>query len=394
MPSFVPPTRLLLGPGPSPVHPDVLAALAAPTLGHLDPAFVTLMDTVRAQLQDAFQTANAFTIPISGPGTAGMEAAVVNLVEPGRTAVVCVNGVFGTRLAEMVRRAGATAVVVADDWGRAVSPEKLEAALRAHPEATTVAFVHAETSTGARSDARTLAALARAHGCLVIADAVTSLGGIELAADDWGLDVVYSGTQKCLSAPPGLSPVTVSPAALERIRQRATPVSSWFLDVGLVAAYWAPAEATSGGAPAARAYHHTAPVNMIYALHEALRRMLDEGLEAAWARHAAMHAALADGLEALGLSFVVPADERLPQLNAVWIPDGVDDAPARRALLERHGLEIGGGLGDLAGRAWRIGLMGWGARAESVVACLAALEDVLGRTGGVDAAEVALARAA
>ncbi len=394
MPAFVPPPRLLLGPGPSPVHPDVLTALAAPTLGHLDPAFVGLMDTVRGQLQAAFQTANAFTIPVSGPGTAGMEAAVVNLVEPGSTAVVCVNGVFGTRLAEMVRRAGATAVVVADDWGRAVSPDKLETALRAHPEATTVAFVHAETSTGARSDARTLAQIARAHGCLVIADTVTSLGGIELAADDWGLDFVYSGTQKCLSAPPGLSPVTVSPAALERIRGRATPVPSWFLDVGLVAAYWAPADAAPGGAPAPRAYHHTAPVNMIYALHEALRRLLGEGLEAAWARHAAAHAALADGLEALGLSFVVPASERLPQLNAVWVPDGVDDAATRRVLLERHGIEIGGGLGDFAGRAWRIGLMGWGARAESVVACLAALESVLGRTGGVDAAEAALARTA
>ncbi len=392
MPPFAPPSRLLMGPGPSPVHPDVLAALAAPTLGHLDPAFLGLMDTVRGQLQAAFQTTNAFTIPVSGPGTAGMEAAVVNLVEPGSTAVVCVNGVFGTRLAEMVRRAGATAVVVADDWGRAVTPEKLDAALHAHPDAETVAFVHAETSTGARSDAQALAEIAHAHGCLVIADTVTSLGGIELAADDWGLDFVYSGTQKCLSAPPGLSPVTVSPAALDRVRRRETPVPSWFLDVGLVAAYWAPAE--SAGTTAARAYHHTAPVNMIYALHEALRRLLDEGLEAAWARHAAMHAALADGLDALGLHFVVPEPERLPQLNAVWIPDGVEDGPARRALLERHGLEIGGGLGDLAGRAWRIGLMGWGARAESVVACLTALEDVLGRTGGVDAAEAALARAA
>lgn len=386
---FIPPHRLLMGPGPSPVHPDVLAALAQPTLGHLDPVFVDLMDTVRGQLQAAFQTANPFTIPVSGPGTAGMESTVANLVEPGATAVVCVNGVFGGRLAEMVRRVGGTAVTVEDAWGRAVTPEKLEAALAAHPEASTVLFVHAETSTGAKSDAQALAQIARSHDCLVVADTVTSLGGIELDADAWGLDAVYSGTQKCLSAPPGLSPVTFSPAALDRVRTRATPVPSWFLDVSLVAAYWAPAESAGGGAK--RAYHHTAPVNMVYALHEALARLLDEGLEAAWDRHARMHDALAAGLEALGLSFVVPEAERLPQLNAVWIPAGVDDAPARRRLLDEFGLEIGGGLGDLAGRAWRIGLMGEGARPGPVVACLTALEAVLSRTGGVDAAEPLLA---
>lgn len=391
MEPFSPPRRLLMGPGPSPVHPDVLAAMARPTLGHLDPVFVGLMDTVRAQLQAAFRTVHPFTVPISGPGTAGMEAAVVNLVEPGSTAVVCVNGVFGARLAEMVRRVGATAVVVDDEWGRAVTPDKLEAALRAHPDASTVAFVHAETSTGACSDAQALARIAREHDCLVIADAVTSLGGIPLAADAWGLDAVYSGTQKCLSAPPGLSPVTFSPAALARVQARPTPVPSWFLDVSLVSAYWSPAPDAGPGAK--RAYHHTAPVHMVYALHEALRRLLNEGLEAAWARHAQMHRALAAGIDALGLSFVVPEGERLPQLNAVWIPDGTDDAPTRQRLLSEFNLEIGGGLGALAGRAWRIGLMGEGARPEAVVACLRALETVLARSGGVQAAAPLLAAA-
>ena len=386
---FDPPRRTLMGPGPSDVAPSVLDALSMPTLGHLDPVFVDLMETVRSQLQAAFQTDNPLTMPVSGPGTAGMEGCVVNLVEPGSTAVVCINGVFGGRIAQMVERAGGTAVRVEDEWGRAVTPDKLEAALAAHPEATTVAFVHAETSTGARSDAEVLARIAHEHDCLVLADTVTSLGGIPLAVDAWGLDAVYSGTQKCLSAPPGLSPVTFSPAALDRVRARDTPVQSWFLDVALVATYWAPAE-SGGGAGVKRAYHHTAPVNMIYALHEALRVVLDEGLEAAWDRHARMHAALAAGLEALGLTFVVPETERLPQLNAVWIPDGVDDADVRRRLLAEHDLEIGGGLGALAGRAWRIGLMGYGARPANVRTCLGALEDVLQRTGGVDAAETHL----
>ena len=382
MPPFHPPARTLMGPGPSPVHPDTLAALARPTLGHLDPAFVGLMDETKGLLQDTVLTTNPLAMPVSGPGTAGMEACVVNLVEPGTTAVVCRNGVFGDRLRQMVERAGGVAVVVDAEWGRAVPPGALADALRRHPAAEVVAFVHAETSTGARSDAEALAAVARDHGCLTIVDAVTSLGGVPVRVDDWGLDAVYSGTQKCLSAPPGLSPVTFSARALERVAGRGTPVQSWFLDVSLVARYWA-----AGPGGATRAYHHTAPVNMVYALHEALRRLHDEGLEAAWARHRRAHDALAAGLEALGLAFVVPASERLPQLNAVWVPDGVDDAATRRRLLDEHGLEIGGGLGDLAGRAWRIGLMGEGARPGPVRVCLGALEDVLGRSGGVDAAE-------
>ena len=380
---FDPPRRLLMGPGPSPIHPDVLAALARPTVGHLDPAFVGLMEEVRALLQATFLTENRLTMPISGPGTAGMEACVVNLVEPGTTVVVCRNGVFGERLRQMVTRAGGRAIVVDAEWGRAVPPETLADALDAHPEAEVVAFVHAETSTGARSDAATLAHIAREHDCLVIADAVTSLGGVPVRADAWGLDAVYSGTQKCLSAPPGLSPVTFSEAALDAVRQRGVPVQSWFLDVSLVAAYWDPESA--GGTK--RAYHHTAPVNMVYALHEALRRLQGEGVQAAWERHARMHEALAAGLEALDLAFVVPEAERLPQLNAVYVPEGVDDAATRRRLLDEHGVEIGGGLGDLAGKAWRIGLMGEGARPESVRQCLRALEAVLGRSGAVAAAE-------
>ncbi|MFN3596641.1 MAG: pyridoxal-phosphate-dependent aminotransferase family protein [Rubricoccaceae bacterium] len=376
---FDPPRRTLMGPGPSDVHPRVLEALARPTIGHLDPAFIELMDDVRRQLQAVFLTENRMTMPVSGPGTAGMEACVVNLVEPGTTVVVCRNGVFGDRLRQMVERAGGTAVVVDDAWGRAVSPEKLDETLEAHPEAEIVAFVHAETSTGACSDAATLAGLAQKHGCLTIMDTVTGLGGVPVRVDEWGIDAVYSGTQKCLSAPPGLAPVSFSDRALDRIRSRETPVQSWFLDVSLVASYW------DGGAR--RAYHHTAPINMIYGLHEALGLLLEEGLEAAWARHRALHDALRAGLEALGLRLVVPESERLPQLNAVAVPEGADEAALRRRLLEEEGLEIGAGLGALAGKVWRIGLMGHGARAENVRACLGALERVMGRRGGLAAAE-------
>ncbi|NNF59377.1 MAG: alanine--glyoxylate aminotransferase family protein [Rhodothermaceae bacterium] len=376
--SFVPPQRTLMGPGPSDVHPDVLAALSKPTLGHLDPVFVDLMDEVKALLQVAFQTENRLTMPVSGPGTAGMETCVANLVEPGTTVVVCCNGVFGERLRQMVERCGGTAVVVDDAWGRAVSPEKVADALKAHPEAEILAFVHAETSTGALSDAETLAALAQKHGCLTIVDTVTSLGGVPLRVDEWGLDAVYSGTQKCLSVPPGLSPITFSERATERVQNRTTPVQSWFMDVTLVMGYWGEGK---------RAYHHTAPVNMIYALHEGLRLLKEEGLEAAWARHHSAHEALKAGLEALGFSYLAPEGERLPQLNAVWVPEGVDEATARRRLLDEHDLEIGGGLGDLAGKVWRIGLMGYACRPENVRHCLGALETVLGRTGGLAAAE-------
>lgn len=389
---FQPPSRTLMGPGPSDVPPRVLEALARPTIGHLDPAFVALMDEVKALLQFAFQTENRLTMPVSGPGTAGMESCVVNLVESGTKVVVCENGVFGGRLRQMVERAGGEVVRVEDDWGRAVSPEKVEAVLKANPDAQVLAFVHAETSTGARSDAEALCALAREHGVLTIVDTVTSLGGIPVRVDDWGIDAVFSGTQKCLSCVPGLSPISFSDRAVERVQRRQSPVQSWFMDVSLVVGYW--------GEGQKRAYHHTAPINAIYALHEALLILQEEGLEAAWARHAKMHEALKAGLEALGLAFVVPEAERLPQLNAVRIPEGVDDARVRARLLEEHGLEIGAGLGVLAGKVWRIGLMGYSARPENVRACLAALGAVLEAEGhavdaraALDAAEAKLGAA-
>jgi alanine-glyoxylate transaminase/serine-glyoxylate transaminase/serine-pyruvate transaminase len=371
--AFHPPQRTLMGPGPSDVSPRVLAALARPTVGHLDPAFVALMDDVKRLLQFAFRTRNALTLPVSAPGSAGMEACFVNLVAPGDKVIVAQNGVFGGRMKENVERCGATAVMVQDDWGRAVDPQKVEEALRAHPDARALAFVHAETSTGARSDAATLCALARRHDCLSIVDAVTSLGGIEVDVDGWGADAVYSGTQKCLSCVPGLAPVTFSARAAEAIRARTRKVQSWFLDLNLVMAYW--------GEGAQRTYHHTAPVNAIYALHEALLILEEEGLEHAWARHRRHHAALAAGLAALGLDFVVDAAHRLPQLNCVTLPPGVEDAAVRRALLEEFQLEIGAGLGPLAGRVWRIGLMGHAASRRNVLYCLGALEAVLRRQG-------------
>ena len=371
--SFNPPVRTLMGPGPSDVHPRILEALSRPTIGHLDPMFVGMMDEVKKLLQYAFQTDNELTIPVSAPGSAGMETCFANLVEPGDTVVVCQNGVFGGRMKENVERAGGTAVMVQDPWGRAVDLAKLEQALEQHPEAKIVAFVHAETSTGAQSDAKAVWELAHKHDCLVIADCVTSLGGTPIKVDEWGLDAVYSGTQKCLSCVPGLSPVTFSERAIDKIKNRETRVQSWFLDLNLVMGYW--------GEGAKRAYHHTAPVNALYALHESLVMLREEGLENAWKRHAHHHAALKAGLEAMGISFVVPEAERLPQLNAVRIPEGVDDATVRGRLLNEFNLEIGAGLGDLAGKVWRIGLMGHSARAENVLFCLSALEAVLGDLG-------------
>lgn len=370
---FLPPERTLMGPGPSDVHPRVLAAMGRPTIGHLDPRFVGMMDEIKELLQYAFRTENPLTIPISGPGSAGMEAAFVNLVEPGDTVVVCVNGVFGGRMKENVERCGATAVVVEDPWGHPVDPDKVAVALKDHPEAGILAFVHAETSTGARSDAETLCRLAHEHGCLVIMDAVTSLGGIPVEIDAWGVDAVYSGSQKCLSCTPGLSPVSFSPRAVERIRARTHRVQSWFLDLNLVMGYWG-----SGDASPKRAYHHTAPINALYGLHESLVMLAEEGLEASWARHLRMHEALKSGLEALGLELLVEPEWRLPQLNAVRVPVGVDEAAVRERLLEEFNLEIGAGLGTLAGKVWRIGLMGYSAREENVQRCLDALEAALG----------------
>ena len=367
--SFVPPVRTLMGPGPSDVHPRILSALARPTIGHLDPVFVAMMDEMKELLQYAFRTKNQLTIPVSAPGSAGMETCFVNLVEPGDKVVVCQNGVFGGRMKENVERAGATAVMVEDAWGDAVDPDKLRDTLKANPDAKVVAFVHAETSTGACSDAKTLCEIAREHDCLTIVDAVTSLGGSPLEVDAWGIDAIYSGTQKCLSCTPGLSPVSFSERAIEVIKNRKHKVQSWFLDLNLVMGYW--------GGEGKRAYHHTAPINALYGLHESLVMLQEEGIENSWARHASNHQALRAGIEAMGLQFIVKEQDRLPQLNSVTIPDGVDEAQVRSRLLNEFNLEIGAGLGALAGKVWRIGLMGYSSRPNNILLCLGALDAVL-----------------
>jgi len=367
--SFHPPQRTLMGPGPSDVHPRILAALSRPTIGHLDPLFVSMMDQVKILLQYAFQTQNNLTIPVSAPGSAGMETCFVNLIEPGDKVIVCQNGVFGGRMKENVERVGATAIMVQDAWGKPVDINKVEEALKKNPGVKAVAFVQAETSTGAQSDAQTLSALAHQYNALSIVDAVTSLGGSELRVDAWQLDAVYSGTQKCLSCVPGISPVTFSERAVDVIKNRKHKVQSWFMDLNLVMGYW-------GGA-VKRAYHHTAPVNALYALHESLVLLREEGLENAWQRHYRNHLALRAGLEAMGLKFVVEEPYRLPQLNSVTIPAGVDDATARTRLLNEFNLEIGAGLGELAGKVWRIGLMGYSSNARNIIFCLGAFEAVL-----------------
>jgi alanine-glyoxylate transaminase/serine-glyoxylate transaminase/serine-pyruvate transaminase len=368
---FHPPQRILMGPGPSDVSPRVLEALARPTIGHLDPEFVSFMDEMKVLLKFAFQTDNELTMPVSAPGSAGMETCFVNLVEPGDKVIVCQNGVFGGRMKENVERIGGVAVMVQEEWGRAVDPQKLEDALKANPDAKIVAFVHAETSTGAQSDAKTLVEIAHKHGCLTIVDAITSVGGSPVKVDEWKIDAIYTGTQKCLSCTPGLSPVSFSANAQEKIKKRKTRVQSWFMDLNLVMSYW-------GGA-AKRAYHHTAPINALYGLHEALVMLQEEGLHAAWARHHENHLALRAGLEAMGLKFVVPEAERLPQLNAIAVPEGVDEAAVRALLLSDYHLEIGAGLGAMAGKVWRIGLMGQSSNPRNVRICLSALDDVLAR---------------
>ena len=367
--SFNPTVRTLMGPGPSDVNPRILTAMGKPTIGHLDPEFVRLMDEIKTLLQGAFQTSNGLTIPVSAPGSAGMETCFVNLIEPGDKVIVCQNGVFGGRMKENVTRSGGVAVVVEQEWGRAVDPAALEVALKAHGDAKIVAFVHAETSTGASSDAKTICKLASDYGCLVIMDCVTSLAGNEVDLDGWGVDAAYSGTQKCLSCSPGLSPISLSDRAVEVIKNRKHPVQSWFLDLNLVMGYW--------GEGQTRAYHHTAPVNALYGLHEALVVLEEEGLQASWQRHRTNHLALRAGLEALGLTFVVPENERLAQLNAVSIPDGVDEGLVRKQLLQQFNLEIGAGLGSLAGKVWRIGLMGYASNPKNVLLCVNALESVL-----------------
>lgn len=370
---FHPPQRTLMGPGPSDVSPQVLEALGRPTIGHLDPAFITLMDEIKSLLQYTFQTKNELTIPISAPGSAGMEACFVNLLGPDDTAIVCQNGVFGGRMKENVERCGATAIMVEDPWGNAIDIDKVKQAIADHPDAKVLAFVHAETSTGVESDAKALCQLASDHNMLSIVDTVTSLGGIPVDVDGWGADAVYSGTQKCLSCVPGISPVTFSLRAVEAIQNRSHKVQSWFLDMQLVMGYWG--DSTNPGAK--RAYHHTAPVNAMYALHESLHMLKTEGLENAWQRHKHHHQALVSGLEAMGLKMMVSSDCRLPELNLVAIPDGVDDGAVRNALLQQYSLEIGAGLGAFAGKAWRIGLMGHACTQKNVLLCLNALDNVL-----------------
>jgi alanine-glyoxylate transaminase/serine-glyoxylate transaminase/serine-pyruvate transaminase len=371
--TFYPPQRTLMGPGPSDVSPRVLSALARPTIGHLDPQFISLMDQIKHLLQFAFQTRNELTLAVSAPGSAGMEAVFVNLLQPGDKVIVCQNGVFGGRMKENVERCGATAVLLEFAWGSPVDPALVEQALHEHPDAMALAFVHAETSTGVRSDAQSLAALARAHNCLVIVDTVTALAGIELRVDEWQLDAVYSGTQKCLSCVPGLSPVTFSERAVAHILARTHKVQSWFLDMNLIMSYW------NGNHQ--RSYHHTAPVNALYALHESLLILHEEGLEASWARHALHHQALLAGLSAVGVGLLVAEEYRLPQLNTVMIPPGVNEAAVREQLLTHWNLEIGSGLGALAGKVWRVGLMGHTANQTNVLRFLAALESCLRAQG-------------
>ena len=369
MKSFNPPLRTLMGPGPSDIHPRVLAALARPTVGHLDPAFQTLMEEIKLGLRYAFKTENALTYPVSAPGSAGMETCFANLVEPGTEVVIARNGAFGGRMQENVERAGGKAIMVDFDWGTAIDPNQVEDALKANPNVSVLAFVHAETSTGVGADAATLAALARQYDCLTIMDCVTSLGGSELELDKWGIDAAYSGSQKCLSVPPGLSPVSFSARAADFVKSRKTKVQSWFLDLSLVMDYW---DGTGG-----RTYHHTAPVNALYGLHEGLVLLEEEGIDNAWARHARMHGALVAGLEAMGLKMLVEPSARLHQLNTVSVPERVDEAAVRAHVLQHYNLEIGAGLGSLAGKVWRIGLMGHAARAENIILCLNALEDAL-----------------
>jgi alanine-glyoxylate transaminase/serine-glyoxylate transaminase/serine-pyruvate transaminase len=381
---FRPPARLLLGPGPSDVHPRVLRAMAAPLLGHLDPAFIAMMEDVKTLLRAVFGTANELTIPISGTGSAGMEACLVNLLEPNDTAVIGVNGVFGTRMAEVAERAGARVVRVEAAWGEIVRAEQVEAALRQCTQPKLVALVHAETSTGAWQPLADASRLARAHGALFLADCVTSLAGVPVDVDAVGIDAAYSGTQKCLSCPPGLSPVTFGPRAIEALGRRKTRVQSWYLDLSLLARYWGEE----------RVYHHTAPISMNYALREALRLVFEEGLEARYARHLLHHRALAAGLEAMGLTLAAQPGHRLPMLNAVTVPDGIAEERVRASLLERHGIEIGAGLGPMRGKVWRIGLMGESCRRASVLLVLVALEEALRAEGKQTPPGAALASAA
>lgn len=374
--------RILMGPGPSPVHPRVLEALGLPLYGHLDPEFVKLMDETQNRLRQVFRTGNKLTIAVSGTGSAGMEAVVVNLIEPGDKMLVCVNGVFGERMCDVADRARAEVVRIDRPYGQAFTPEEVEKAIRQHRPAV-VGIVHAETSTGVWQPVDEIARIAHENGALIAIDTVTSLAGVPVEIDGWDIDAVYSGTQKCLSCPPGLAPVSFGERAMAKLRARKNKVQSWYLDMTMIEKYWG----------SDRFYHHTAPISMNYALYEALGLVLEEGLEARHARHALNHKALAAGIEALGMRYFTQEGHRLPQLNCVVIPDGVEDMPVRKRLLEEWGIEIGGGLGPVKGKAWRIGLMGHGSCPENVRLVLAALETCLRDLGAVQSQGEAVAAA-
>ena len=361
-----PTARFLMGPGPSDVHPRILKAMATPVVGHLDPQFIVIMDEVKAMLRELFRTENELTFPISATGSAGMETCFVNLLEPGDEAVVCVNGVFGERMSDIVGRCGAGLTRVDAPWGRPIDPAAVRKALD-RARTRLVAIVHAETSTGVAQPLEEISRLTHDAGALFLVDTVTSLGGMDVRVDDWGIDAVYSGTQKCIGAPPGLAPVSFSPRAVEAIEKRKTKVQSWYLDMTMVRKYWQGAK---------RVYHHTAPISMVYSLHEALRIIFEEGLEARFERHRRNHKLLRAGLEELGFEFVVAPDYRLPMLNAVKIPEGMADAPVRQRLLDEYNIEIGAGLGEFAGKVWRIGLMGHSCTQNHVNMLLAALRRI------------------
>ncbi len=368
-PELRPPLRTLLGPGPSDIHPRVLEAMAKPTVGHLDPYYLELMDRLQAMLRTLFQTGNAMTFAISATGSAGMEATVVNLIEPGDTMAVCINGVFGQRMADVATRAGAQVIRIEKTWGQVFTADDLAPALERKPKV--VGIVMAETSTGAGQPIEEISRAVHDAGSLLLVDAVTALGGMPVCVDDWQIDAIYAGSQKCLSCPPGLAPVSFSEAAMEVIRTRKSSVQSWYLDTTMLSSYWG----------TERAYHHTAPINMTYGLYEAVRLILEEGLDACFDRHLQNHRALRRGLEALGIGYAPQTGYELPMLNAVWIPKEADDAWTRRELLRRYGIEIGGGLGDFRGRVWRIGLMGYASRMSNVLWLLAALEQLLAEQG-------------
>ncbi len=360
------PPRLLLGPGPSLVDPRVLRVMATPLLGHLDPSFLEIMDRTQMMLRYVFQTTNQLTLPVSGTGTAAMEASIVNTVESGTKVLVCINGYFSARLAEMAGRCGADLKTIQRPWGDVFTPGEVDLALNEHP-AKVVAIVHAETSTGAMQPLDEIVKVVHKHGAILIVDAVTSLGGVPILVDELGIDVCYSGAQKCLGSPPGSSPITVSPRTVEFLGQRKTKVSNFYLDLALLGKYWGPE----------RMYHHTAPISSVYALYEALRIVAEEGLEARWDRHLRNAELLWSGLEDLGLEMHVPLEHRLPSLTTVRVPDGVDEPKVRVRLLNEYNIEIGGGLGELKGKVWRIGLMGFSSRVENVTLLLAALKNIL-----------------